>query len=102
MIFIIVIEQQEKLINTFSMIHFNSYLYTIGLCSVYTSEHSSIFRIEAPKNYLIRSPRVRVIPFNTELIRCMNGMKGSFSISNLFLFSSSTERRSIISFFRFN
>ncbi|CAF1158075.1 unnamed protein product [Rotaria sordida] len=44
-------------------------------CSVYTSEHSSIFRIETPKNYFIRPPRVRIIPFNNELIRCMTVLK---------------------------
>jgi len=83
----------------FSMI----YLYTIGLYSVYTSEYSSIFRIETPKNYFIHSPRVRIIPFNSELIQCMSGMNESFSFSKIFfLFSSSTKRRSIISFFGFN
>lgn len=59
------------------------YGYKIGLYSVYTSEHSSKFRIETPKNYLIRSPRVRIIPFNSDLIRCMAGMKVSLSIYSI-------------------
>ncbi|CAF0858776.1 unnamed protein product [Rotaria sp. Silwood1] len=47
---------------------------------VYTSAHSSIFRIETPKNYFIRSPRVRIIPFNNELIRCMTVLKSEDQI----------------------
>ncbi|CAF1259842.1 unnamed protein product [Rotaria magnacalcarata] len=42
--------------------------------SVYTSEYSSIFRIETPKSYFTRPPRIRIIPFDNELIRCMTAL----------------------------
>ena len=37
----------------------------------FTSEYSPNFCIETPENYFYRSPRVRFIPFNNDLIRCM-------------------------------
>ncbi|CAF1157747.1 unnamed protein product [Adineta ricciae] len=41
----------------------------------YTCDHSSVFRIVTPKNYFIRSPRVRFIPLNHDLIQCIHSLK---------------------------
>ncbi|CAF3693237.1 unnamed protein product [Adineta steineri] len=46
-----------------------------GSYSLYTCEHSTVFQIETPKNYLIRPPRVRIIPFDSELIRYLSILK---------------------------
>ena len=41
----------------------------------YNCDHSSVFRIETPKNYFIRSPRVRFIPLNHDLIQCVHSKR---------------------------
>ncbi|CAF0733001.1 unnamed protein product [Didymodactylos carnosus] len=50
---------------------------------VYTHEPTSIFRIETEKNVFLRPPKVRIIPFNSELIRCLQSHQKTDSVELL-------------------
>ena len=60
----------------------------------YNCDHSSVFRIETPKNYFIRSPRVRFIPLNHDLIQCFHSKRMlPFASKDIFQFEKAWKTR---------
>ena len=44
--------------------------FIVDLTSIYTSEYSSIFRMETLKDSFLRTPRIRFLPFNHQFLQC--------------------------------